>query len=814
MNDLTTRQLELEDMASGMGVSRYNKERPLPWRDKASAKKEETDLVPGKQLMRRVLPRLSEAITEWIEDSASGKAGRKHRAYHYLLNFEADVVAYITARSAINAMARQDKFTKVATTIAGLLEDHARLEEFASGDDAALLSSTLRKLKTSHPGHRTRALRRALREAQVADMDWSEGDKLHVGTKLLEIFIEVTGLARSVLKRKGRKSVYHFEPTEQARDWLNRMHEEQALLSPIYLPMVVPPRDWINPINGGYLSDLMSRRVTMMRTKKKNTIDDLFSTDMPEVYSALNAIQRTPWKINKEVYQTARTLWIEGGGMAGLPGQHDEPLPARPDGIPEGVPISQLNEHDQKRLKLWKASAAEVHADNAKEMSRRFHVAQQLWTAGTFLSDEAIYFPHNLDFRGRIYAVPNAINPQGDDLAKGLLHFSKAKPLGSDGAFWLAVHVANVWGDADKEPLEDRVRWVEQHEDLILDSADNPLDGHRFWLEADGGSSPWQALAAAKEWAGYVRSGRSDYYHSSLPVALDGSCSGLQHFSAMLRDEVGGEAVCHDIYNEVAVKVEAKLKDMDGHARDWVGKVSRKIVKQPCMTFAYSVTSRGMRDQIISALRKLDPAGNYLDGLDYFTGASFLAPLVEEAIKETVIAASSALTWLQGVAGSLAEAGLPVFWSTPVGLPVRQDETTLKTGKQYVWFQGQKLQFRLAQHSDKIDKRRQRSAIAPNFVHSMDAAHLMKTVNASLEAGIDSFSMIHDSFGTHAGDVETMGYLLRREFVIMYGEDILGRFREQALRQLPSASREELPPIPEKGNLDLTGVLKSDFFFA
>jgi DNA-directed RNA polymerase len=37
-------------------------------------------------------------------------------------------------------------------------------------------------------------------------------------------------------------------------------------------------------------------------------------------------------------------------------------------------------------------------------------------------------------------------------------------------------------------------------------------------------------------------SGRSEEFVSHLPVAFDGSCNGLQNYSMMLRDEVGGAA--------------------------------------------------------------------------------------------------------------------------------------------------------------------------------------------------------------------------------------------------------------------------------
>uniref|UniRef100_UPI002FBEC18E DNA-directed RNA polymerase n=1 Tax=Escherichia coli TaxID=562 RepID=UPI002FBEC18E len=67
------------------------------------------------------------------------------------------------------------------------------------------------------------------------------------------------------------------------------------------------------------------------------------------------------------------------------------------------------------------------------------------------------------------------------------------------------------------------------------------------------------------EYAGVQHHGLS--YNCSLPLAFDGSCSGIQHFSAMLRDEVGGLAVnllpsetVQDIYGIVAKKVNEILQ--------------------------------------------------------------------------------------------------------------------------------------------------------------------------------------------------------------------------------------------------------------
>ena len=45
-----------------------------------------------------------------------------------------------------------------------------------------------------------------------------------------------------------------------------------------------------------------------------------------------------------------------------------------------------------------------------------------------------------------------------------------------------------------------------------------------------------------------------------------------------------------------------------------------------------------------------------------------------------------------------------------------------------------------------IDKIKQRNAAAPNFIHSLDASHLMFTVLAGIEDNIEDYLLIHDSF--------------------------------------------------------------------
>src|SRR3546814_6919211 len=95
-----------------------------------------------------------------------------------------------------------------------------------------------------------------------------------------------------------------------------------------------------------------------------------------------------------------------------------------------------------------------------------------------------------------------------------------ALPICEEGRRWLLIHIANLFG-VDKVPFDDRIEWTLRHHRELVDSAENPLDGARFWATAD---SPYCALAACFEFAEMLEQGVD--YVSRIPVALDGSCSG------------------------------------------------------------------------------------------------------------------------------------------------------------------------------------------------------------------------------------------------------------------------------------------------
>ncbi len=800
MKTLRDQQLERELSQVQRGVERY---------EKGVAAKQATEIAPGQTLLHRAM----EPVIEGIEEELAKPKNRRTVAASYLEQLEPAPVAYITARVMINNAAVGGKLTATAMSLARMIEEHVQFMEL-EGEAPALANSMQRKaMKWTTSFHRRAIMRKAADIASVRGLEWSQGDKLKLGMKLVELFIVKTGLAEHVQRvEQGRKTKY-LELPKEVSEWILGRHEQAGLLSPLHEPMISPPLPWSSPIRGGFLTREM-RRDFILQTKAE-TRDDLFSTDLDTVYKSINSIQATPWRINRAVYDVMLESWDSDSQLA-LPARESLPLPEKPDVAP-GVPYDELREAHKKIIDEYRKKARKIHEHNARLQSQRFSVARKLEMATDVLDRQEIWFPHNVDFRGRIYPLVSDLSPQGDDTGKGLLEFARGKPLGNNGAYWLAVHIANLFG-IDKVSFDDRVKWTQDHTEQLIESAMNPLDGQRFWTTAD---SPWQALAAAFEWAGYSIQGED--YVSHLPIAMDGSCSGLQHFSAMLKDQKGACATNlvdnespSDIYMTVADETQRMLGEVhEPLARAWDGMVIRKIVKRPCMTFAYSVTSRGIRDQIADEMRKQANGGEYLPGWDNFTAASFLAPIVEQAIRNTVDKAAIAMDWLKEVTKVLLEEEMPVLWYTPDGFPVLQKYVKQNGKKFKVYFQGQRLRLTLRVDTTKPDSRKQASAIAPNYVHSMDAAHLRMVVNRMVDEGVTrDFAMIHDSFGVHAADVDELHYVIRDEFVKLYDVDRLKEFYQQALLSLPGDKWEELETPPEMGEFNLEEVRDADFFFA
>jgi len=552
-----------------------------------------------------------------------------------------------------------------------------------------------------------------------------------------------------------------------------------------------------------------------MKKHVEEYIEKFNQRDVSVEYKCVNALQHTPWRVNSFVCDVLRTAWNSGQQWQGLPPRDNAPVPP----YPFAVDPKFLREDQKAEFKEFKSKRNKIYTENARNLSRRIQVERTIQLAEEYLAHDNFWFVWQLDFRGRKYPVESFLSPQNADYSKALLEFSQSVTMDSAAsAKWLAIHGANVFG-VDKVSLEDREMWAYMNTENAISVYNDPL-GSKWWQEAD---KPWQALAWCKEWAEYnIARAAGEPYETRLPCASDGSCNGLQHLSAMLRDYEGGRAVNltpskepQDIYSDVATKATALLeKEGTLMARQLleIG-ICRKICKRPVMIVPYSGTRHSCRDYIMEALEEKCKGRNPW-GDNFFQPSLYLSGFVWQAISEVIVSAFDAMKYIKDIAKLYVENGLSFSWETPTNLLVRQHypNSTSKRVKSHL--NGSLVSLRYRETDDtSIDKRKMLSGASPNFVHSLDAAALTITVSKCLDAGITDFAMVHDSYGTHSPNMPLLNDELRKAFVEMYEEhDVLLNLYTSAVATLPKEVL--VPPPPVKGTLDLKEVLQSDYFFA
>ncbi|KAL2482807.1 DNA-directed RNA polymerase 3 [Forsythia ovata] len=571
-----------------------------------------------------------------------------------------------------------------------------------------------------------------------------------------------------------------------------------------YVPMLVPPKKWKGYDKGGYffLPSYLMR--THGSRQQQDAVRTVPGKQMQKVYEALDTLGNTKWRVNKRILGVVESIWAGGGNIAGLVNRED-------------VPIPELLSDDLEVVKEWKWSVRKAKKINRERHSQRCDMELKLSVARKIKDEEGFYYPHNLDFRGRAYPMHPHLNHLSSDVCRGILEFAEGRPLGKSGLHWLKIHLANLYGGGvEKLSYDGRISFVENHLWDIFDSADKPLNGNRWWLTAE---DPFQCLAACINLSEALKSSSPHTVVSHLPIHQDGSCNGLQHYAALGRDSfeaaavnlVAGEKPA-DVYSEIAVRVhEIMKKDSNKDpatnpnalvAKLLLGQVDRKLVKQTVMTSVYGVTYVGAREQI---KRRLEEKGLITDDRLLFSAACYAAKVTLAALGELFQAARAIMGWLGDCAKIIASENQPVSWTTPLGLPVVQPY--FKTQRHVIRTSLQVLA--LQREGDSVEVRKQRTAFPPNFVHSLDGSHMMMTAIACRDAGL-RFAGVHDSFWTHACDVDRMNQILRQKFVDLYNIPVLENLLESFETLYPALS---FPPLPKRGDFNLEKVLESPYFF-
>ena len=491
-------------------------------------------------------------------------------------------------------------------------------------------------------------------------------------------------------------------------------------------------------------------------------------------------------------------------------------------------------------------SFKEIEDNDAKEQKRRSKNIEWRYTiakASQLVDYEIFYQFIETDYRGRIYYSEPFFNFQGSDLARGMMQFARGKPMDKHGLFWLAVHTAcsynqsyNIddipdWCGADyrtyleeeglesisvdKMTLEDRVQWTNENMEWIREAGFNST----FYHEAEKTIS---FLACCSEWHDFneaVDSG--EVYRTHLPIPVDGSNNGWQHLGAISKDSKTGELVGLvpvDIQRDFYVQTAKELYSLteEGRLKDILDSMPMKhirkgISKRGSMTRAYSAGAGKIGENMWFDCKTEDFHEKY--GITEEDCMAF-AKILVKAINHVCPGPLETMYYLQRLAAlAVGDEGDKLEWTTPSGFEVvytcnhEKRATTKGTISNYNKYNDDCQVFHVAKlETEYPDMRGFMCGISPNYIHSMDAAHMANVINK----WNGDFGAVHDSFSTHAPDVELLLGHTKREFIDMYDkENYFDTIQKDLIKEV-----DEPVEQPLLGDLNIEEIEDSDYFFA
>lgn len=566
-------------------------------------------------------------------------------------------------------------------------------------------------------------------------------------------------------------------------------------LSGLYrFPMLHPPKPWTTPQSGGFLT----YQVQLVKSPEPDVTDKYMEKahstgQLNSIYDSLTSLGSTAWTINpftSSVFNEAFTKNLKAVLPKGL---RPTQIELSPKPKFEDYEDPSAYEAAQREWYHTEKKQQQVETD-VRNLSVFYHFTNQLQKS-LAKNGEVFYLPHTLDFRGRTYPESSFLSHHNEDLIRSLMMFWEAKPLGNSGFDWLKYQLANLYSK-QKLTMRELKDFINQNAEDIKSSAKYPFEC-LWWTHGD---NPWQSLALCNEISSIWNHGNPATYESSIPVHQDGLCNGLQHYAALGADEHAARSVNvlptearQDIYTDVLELVEIKISDdlnssnADVRANAALAKpvLSRSLIKQSIMTSVYGVTLYGAMWQILGRLDDLPTSIHDIPGNSTVRLGGYIARKVLASISEFFLGAQKIQEWLvencdrcvlshdpespptDVLSGTSYK---PMMWTSLSGFPVvqlyrKRAAHVIDAGMQHVSF------LDLLKVAP-IDPLKLRNGIAPNFIHSIDSIHLMMTVIETRNANL-SFAAVHDSFWTHASDVDMLSRILREEFVRLHSSSII-----------------------------------------
>ncbi|KAI5970758.1 hypothetical protein CANMA_000177 [Candida margitis] len=594
-----------------------------------------------------------------------------------------------------------------------------------------------------------------------------------------------------------------------------------------HFPLLCPPEPWLGVNKGAYLernTPFLSGFDQLQQTILQNAHHQ---GKLDSAFKCLDQMGKTAWSINRDMLVIFNKLMQLSDGFLDIPPQR----------------VDSLTKSKQEVIDI-------------KGLRSNFETVNKL--ANAFgRNGDMLYHCYVFDFRGRVYPL-SPLTHYGGDLTRSLFQFWHSRPLGANGFYWIKYQLMSVFGgsgainceeffsqnkghilESATDPLSNQW-WMKADEPFSALSVCIEIKKILHFVEQDGGEIEEYLCRLPIHQDGSCN-GLQHY------AALAADESGGKAVNLVPMDTK------QDVYSTVRDIVECKIIDdvenkLKGEARqeaEFMLKIlDRKLIKRPVMTTVYGVTLAGASRQILENIEKIvsdhdeNPSkrGIYdeptIDKLRQFNLKStiYLARQILSSIDELFFNAKQMEGWLventrriltsynvktldylqlktfasSSLTLTSASEALnnwyripisysPISWVSAGGFPVIQTYRKLQPHS-VSGALGSIMQSASSKYAP-MDRRKHELAIAPNFIHSLDASHMFMTCDACAceekkkasagdRAKSLTFASIHDSYWTHPNQVDTLSQILRQTFVKLHSFEYMAHVRNDFINQV------------------------------
>lgn len=845
-------QLKNEERIKSMGYTKSMKNH-----DKGAKAGHYSSTKTGKWVMSHTVAALSAKLDAVHEELAGKRGPRNVFLKLFDLNLSTEQLSFLTIKATIDKMMGALGQRGAINTVprmsvqASVMKVIMQEAELVVAQQASHHSfrNAMEQIKNGNLGGE-RAMRAVQRRMAHHGIEYkvpavSGAERRAIGLHLISYLIESTGILETVhdvvtmrtSKDYKEKSELYYAFTTEFVEKLLRTEEAISLREARHEPMIVQPVPWSydNMQHGPYLHPL-TNQYPLVKRFNKNYQQELQNSDTSQtLIDTVNSIQNVPYIVNEYILDAVQWCNERDDMIGGLPPKDQLEYPRWDEDYRK----------DKAALAEWREAFTSTQKTNAQRVSQGFALACTLDSANRY-KGRPLWFPVQLDNRGRAYPMATyGLTYQGSSFQKALLQSHVPVPINTQeqlDALYIQCATEGEFDGVDKASFDVRIQWVKDNLDDVITAGTDFRDNWGWWSEAADGK-PFMFLAACRAIAEFHEQGWG--YECHLFAYEDATCSGIQVYSALLRDERGGFNVNlvpghdrQDIYGLAAQEAVRIMEARTGLTREEEAYrktlieygIPRSATKRQTMTKPYNSKQRSCFEYTLEWVSKQEKKGLVAPDLGLnaegnslgttFKMAQFLSSAIWEAIERVAPKPCEAMKWIEGITKIAVNARpqAPLQWSLPDGMVCvidkqKQDGDIVKTN-----INGQQVKQRVRLDNGTQDARKHGNAAPPNFVHSLDALHLREAARmwedqCAAQGRKAIFTFVHDSFGVPAADMPEFHKCIRAAFVKLYTEyDLLGGFIESM--QEIAGPDVVFPERPALGSLDITGVLDSEFFFS